>query len=149
MFSSLRSLQKSKMFQSAEDRDYVYNDMLSVAMSKHQLTIFGTHQHILLKNKGPHQYRRIYRKCPSEAVYYMYSHQIVALKKCDMLQYPSDKHETSHLCHVKDCINPNHLVIEHGNINKQRTHCLDERILRHDPTYCSQDHDGPNCIPGN
>ena len=136
------------MFLTTEDRDYVYSDMLSEAHKKGKITHFGTHEHILLRHNGKHNYRRVYRKCPSEAVYHPYAHQVIALKFSDTLGLP-DNHETSHLCHIKDCIQPNHIVIEHQSINKERNHCLDERKLRNDSTYCSKSHNGPNCIPGN
>ena len=38
--------------------------------------------------------------------------------------------EASHLCHVKWCYNPTHIVLESQELNKQRNTCLAERKCR-------------------
>jgi len=41
-----------------------------------------------------------------------------------------DGDEASHLCHVKSCYNPNHIVLESRELNQQRNGCLAERNCR-------------------
>ena len=50
---------------------------------------------------------------------------MIALKFTDTLSFPED-YEMSNLCHIKDCIQPNHIISVgilpelHRNINEQR-----------------------------
>ena len=42
----------------------------------------------------------------------------------------SEEDEASHLCHVKWCYNPAHIVLESRELNQQRNGCLAERKCR-------------------
>ena len=45
---------------------------------------------------------------------------------------PSNGEEASHLCHTVNCVRPEHLTFESGDVNKSRLCC---RLFGHLPTY--------------
>lgn len=130
------------MFSSIEERDYFYNELIKNVL---KFSNFGL-THVLYDHNGAHSYRRLYRKLPSGGSLRPYVHQIIALKRMDIIAFPPNT-ECSHLCHIKDCVNPDHIVIELKSLNKNRKHCTDQRNLTGDLTYCSRAHT-PHCLPG-
>ena len=77
-----------------------------------------------------------------------YAHQVVLLKKLNSLAM-EDGLECSHLCHIKNCINPEHIVAEPRHINNNRLHCSGERRDHGDLSYCTGHEPYPRCISGN
>ena len=106
------------------------------------LTING---HILYRHTGTNQYKQLSRKLPSGRTVRLRVHQVVLLNKLKSVSMPTGC-EASHLCHIKNCIAEDHLTAEPHNLNMERFHCADERILRGDPVYCSGHGNYPKCI---
>ena len=73
-------------------------------------------------------------------------HIPVLLKKLNILQMEEGM-ETSHLCHIKHCINPEHLNAEPHHINNNRQTCVNYRIELSDNSFCTGHGDYPRCIP--
>lgn len=67
---------------------------------------------IVSKTFGGHRYR-------------LYAHRAVVLFKSGYLDIPEDV-EVSHLCHNKQCVRYDHLIIESHEINNNRQNCYSE-----------------------
>ena len=67
---------------------------------------------IVSKTFGGHRYR-------------LYAHRAVFLHESGLLSIP-DELEMSHLCHNKQCVRYDHLIIEPHVINNNRQHCKAE-----------------------
>lgn len=92
----------------------------------------------------PAKYNSI-RKRVDSGVVREYAHRIALMKKMKTVNIPSDL-EASHLCHMKACINPEHIIAEPHNINMTRLACFNES-QRLNKTYCFGNHgDYPACL---
>lgn len=83
------------------------------------------------------------RKTINGKSYKIYVHQLAKLHQLNLISVPAGL-VTSHLCHNKSCVNPNHINFETQGINNNRNMCRNEGI-------CFQHHDEignllPNCI---
>lgn len=67
----------------------------------------------------------------------LYVHICAWLVKEGAFQVPSGL-EVSHLCHVRDCIEPSHLTVEDTETNNSRQRC-------HNSQQCTKEHH-PSCI---
>ena len=76
------------------------------------------------------------KKCIGPSQYIRaYVYQVALLNKLGCLKLP-EGHETSHLCHNKQCINMDHLASEAPNVNMSRVVCANERLSRGMPQFC-------------
>ena len=93
----------------------------------------------------PAKYSSIRKRQASGVVVREYAHRIALMKKIKSTVFPTDL-EASHLCHMKACINTEHLIAEPHDINMSRVKCFNEsqRLGNH---YCFDNHEGyPKCL---
>ena len=117
------------MFSSFEDLNYFFDRIYS---QKDNLLTHGSH--LLFRNSTP-GYKQMQVTVPSGRKVRCYVHQVIASKKFNMLSF-QDGMETSHLCHIKNCVNPAHIAIEPRHINNNRIHCSRERNDVGNASYC-------------
>lgn len=128
------------MFSSFEDLNYFYDKIYS---QKSHLLTHGSH--LLFRNDVNQAYKQMQVTLPSSKRVRFYVHQVIVLKKLNCLSMEKGL-ETSHLCHIKNCVNPDHISAEPRHINNNRIHCSRERADTSDPSYCCGHDPYPRCI---
>ena len=130
-----------------EDLNYVYSEIFK---NKDDVHTHGSHT--LFRNTGGSKYRQKQVTFPRDGkvrafpTVRIYVHQVVLLKKLNVLSLEPGL-ETSHLCHVKNCIKEDHIVAEPHHINNNRIHCLRERTDIGDKNYCRGHDPYARCLP--
>jgi len=81
------------------------------------------------------KYIRVKKRIGPSRYIRAYVHQVALLKKLGCVKLP-EGHETSHLCHNKQCINTDHLASEPHNVNMSRVACENERVSRGMSHFC-------------
>ena len=125
--------------------NHIYDE---VVMGRRKLTYQDDH---ILYNAPKNTYTRTSKTFPGGPKIYFYVHQVALLYKLQITKL-SEGHETSHLCLIDSCVNPEHLRSEPHQVNMGRVTCKAERRCRGDPHYCQGNHvDGngtlySNCI---
>lgn len=109
--------------------------------NKKKITYQGDH----ILYAGGDSYSRLTRTLAGGRKVQLYAHQLAALyKNRDTVLDPNK--QCSHLCHIRGCINPEHIVQEHQSINMNRTACVHERKVRNDSKFCFGHQGHPDCI---
>ena len=96
-------------------------------------------------SKEDQKYIRVKKRIRPSRYIRAYVHQVALLRKlgCIRLQ---EGHETSHLCHNKQCVNMDHLMSEPHHVNMSRVACANERLLRRIPHFCFGHEGYSQCI---
>lgn len=131
------------MFFTFEELDFFYD---KIFMKKKCILTHGSH--LLFRNESDQTYKQMQVTLPSGRKVRYYVHQVIILKKLNVLSMENG-FETSHLCHIKNCINPDHLTAEPHQINNSRIHCSRERNDCGDMSYCCGHDPYPLCIAQN
>ena len=120
---------KKTEFASLEDLNHF------VKVVNEEFILTQGHGHRLYRGFTNQYTRKYCSTFPSGATMRVYTHEAILLHKLGILQR-AQGYETSHLCHVQSCINPEHLACEPKSMNNERKHCNDERKRLGSSTYC-------------
>ena len=132
-------------FVSSDDLNH-YVKMIQEDHAK-EIQTFGA-GHLLFQNATKDEYKRV--RCssfPSGAKMRPFVHQAILLHKMKLLNIPK-YHSSSHLCHIPNCINPDHLVLEPSHVNNDRQRCNNERGVK-GPNFCWGHGVYGHCLPSN
>ena len=126
------------MFSNVKEVKDIYEGLVQ---DKRKITHQGTH--IIYKDGG--SYSRLTRTLASGHKIQLYAHQLALLYRTEKTGLDRNM-ECSHLCHIRGCITPDHIVEEPHHINMNRTACANERRDRHDSSFCFGHQGYPNCM---
>ena len=125
-------------FKSIEEVEYTYNCLIQSGA----VTFVGE---CIQYGGDPDKYSSIRKRQSSGVVVREYCHRIALMKKMKTVNIPTGL-ETSHICHMKACMNPEHVVAEPHNINMSRLACFNESKRLNQP-FCYGGHaEYPSCL---
>ena len=132
------------MFSTQEDLDHYIEKLYDEKDEPGKILTRG--DHIIFRDNGTNTYKHMQVTLPSGDKIRPRVHIPVLLKKLGKL-FMDKGMESSHLCHIKNCINPSHLCSEPKAINLNRIHCVNWRSQIQDPNYCIGHFPYPRCMP--
>ena len=132
-------LGKINYFNTMEEVNIFYNMIEHELHTKGSCIVYGSN------SSDRNRYIQVKKQIRPSRYIRAYVHQVALLKKMNMVRIPEGL-ESSHLCHNKSCVNPEHLAAEPHNINMARVACVHERTARALPSFCFGHEGYPQCI---
>ena len=130
-------LTKMNYFNTMEEVNIFYNIIEHELHTKGSCIVHGSN------SSDRNRYVQVKKQIRPSRYIWAYIHQVALLKKMNMFRIPEGL-ESSHLCHNKSCVYPEHLAAEPHNINLARVACVHERTARALPSFALGMKDIPN-----